>query len=169
MNRRNCKIFIGSKEWCSLPGLKTPLIKAKVDTGAKTSAVHAYDITPIRRSGVLWVKFLIHPLQRNDNLSYEVKAEVTDQRVVISSNGQKEKRYVITTDLSLGPLTYPIELTLSNRDPLRFRMLLGCEALIDRAIVDPGENCLLGSYSAQEAMAKYKGVKRAKKRENDER
>ena len=133
------KLLVGWQEWCALPDLHIPAIKAKVDTGAKTSSLHAFDIQPYRKMNKKHVKFSIHPLQNNDNLRITAKARVIDERDVVSSNGHKEHRYVIATTLELGDYAWDIELTLSNRDPMKFRMLLGREALAGQVIVDPAK------------------------------
>ena len=134
---RHQKIVIGRYEWCQLPLLNIPYIKAKVDTGAKTSAIHAFDIKAFHRAGLLYVRFKVNPIQGNDDFYIQCKTRVIDTRYIMSSNGHKERRYVISSNLVLGEHTWPIELTLSNRDPLRFRMLLGLQALQTRAIIDP--------------------------------
>lgn len=134
---RHEKFLIGWEEWCALPGLKLPAIKAKIDTGARTSAIHAFNITPLLVNGEQWVKFCIHPLQKNKLMTKSCKAKVIDKRHVMSSNGHKEARYVIQTILTMGTHSWPIEVTLSNRDPLAFRMLLGREALRGHVIIDP--------------------------------
>ncbi len=135
------KLLIGRFEWCSLPKLKIPAIKAKIDTGAKTSAIHAFNIKTFRQGGKLKVKYDIHPIQGNDKVIVSCKSVVIDERAIMSSNGHKEHRYVISTILGLGGKQWPIELTLSNRDPLRFRLLLGREALSHKVIIDPSLNC----------------------------
>ncbi len=140
----NNKLLIGRSEWCALPQLRIPLIKAKIDTGAKTSALHAFNIKLTTRKGNNFVSFDINPLQTNDTLVIHCHAPVIDQRAIVSSNGHKEQRYVITTTLQLGPDKWPIEVTLSNRDPLRYRMLLGREALNNRVLINPGISCFQG-------------------------
>ncbi|MDF1827754.1 MAG: RimK/LysX family protein [Legionellaceae bacterium] len=134
------KLLIGRSEWCALPLLNVPLIKAKIDTGAKTSALHAFNIECDHADGQARVHYDIHPIQGNDDVIVRCTSLVIDQRMIMSSNGHKENRYVISTSLSLGTKTWPIELTLSNRDPLRFRLLLGREALNRRVMIDPNLN-----------------------------
>ena len=138
------KILIGWKEWCSLPLLKIPAIKAKIDTGAKTSALHAFDIKPVEKHGEEFVSFSIYPLQSNRTVVTKCIAPILDIRTVMSSNGLKEVRYVILTDIQLADSLWPIEITLSNRDPLKFRMLLGREALNGRVLIDPKHALCLG-------------------------
>ncbi|MDF1646996.1 MAG: RimK/LysX family protein [Legionellaceae bacterium] len=138
------KLLIGRSEWCALPILNIPLIKAKIDTGAKTSALHAFNIVCDDINGQQCVHYDIHPLQGNNTVIVRCTSLVIDQRVIMSSNGHKESRYVISTSLSLGKKSWPVELTLSNRDPLRFRLLLGREALNRHAIIDPHLNYYQG-------------------------
>jgi len=134
------KLLIGRSEWCGLPMLNVPLIKAKIDTGAKTSALHAFNLVYDNTNGQQRVHYDIHPFQNNNKIIVRCTSLVIDQRMIMSSNGHKENRYVISTSLSLGTKTWPIELTLSNRDPLRFRLLLGREALNRHVMIDPHLN-----------------------------
>lgn len=131
------KLLIGWEEWCTLPALGLPAIKAKIDTGAKTSALHAFDIKSFQQESVQFVSFKVFPLQRNKEVHQICTAEVIDERMVMNSGGHKELRYVIKTPLILGNQSWDIEITLSNRDPLAFRMLLGREALNGHVIIDP--------------------------------
>jgi ribosomal protein S6--L-glutamate ligase len=140
------KILIGWQEWCALPTLNVAYIKAKVDTGAKTSSLHAFNIEEFRRDRKKYISFDIHPIQDNDNIIITAKAMVTDERYVMSSSGHKEKRYVIETMLYLGNKKYNIELTLTNRDSLRFRMLLGRDALRSHCIIDPSKRSCIAKY-----------------------
>ncbi|OGT31518.1 MAG: ribosomal protein S6 modification protein [Gammaproteobacteria bacterium RIFCSPHIGHO2_12_FULL_35_23] len=133
----NAKLLIGWKEWCSLPNLHIPAIKAKIDTGAKTSSLHAYNIEPFQHEGKHWVRFSLHPIQKNNKISIRRSAPIFDQRYVTSSSGHKELRYVIKTIIKLGKRLWEIELTLANREKMMFRMLLGRDALKGKAIIDP--------------------------------
>lgn len=144
--RRN-KLMIGWEEWCSLPELGLPAIKAKIDTGAKTSALHAFDIKPFEKDGLQLVSFSVFPLQRNKDVYKTCAAEVIDERMIMNSGGHKELRYVIKTPLILGDQQWDIEITLSNRDPLTFRMLLGREALNGHVIIDPMKSMRQGKPS----------------------
>lgn len=150
MNRQNRKtILIGWKEWCQLPALGLPLIKAKIDTGAKTSALHAFKIKSFQKKDIEYVRFCIHPIQGNNDIVRTCTAKVKDYRLVMSSNGAQEKRFVIDTKLILGNTeqSWNIELTLSDREPLRFRMLLGREALVKYVMIDPSADFLAGRFS----------------------
>ena len=143
----NQKMVVGSEEWCSFPNLDIPFIKARVDSGAKTSSLHAINIQKFTRNNQSWVSFDIHPLQRNRRVLVHCEAPVVDQRTIKSSNGTAEKRYVIRTALKLNDVTWDVELTLTNRDSMGYRMLLGREAMTDRLLIDPSANCNYGEIS----------------------
>ena len=149
------KVIVGSEEWCSLPDLKVPAIKVRVDSGAKTSALHAEQITPFEKEGEKWVRFVIHPIQRNVKSSIICESKVVDKRIVKSSSGTRESRYVINTEISIGEQSWNIELTLTNRDSMGFRMLLGREAMVGRIIVDPDEHFNLGIVTPEKLKEYY--------------
>ncbi|MGH2665644.1 30S ribosomal protein S6--L-glutamate ligase [Flavobacterium sp.] len=149
------KAIVGSEEWCSFPTLKIPFIKARVDSGAKTSALHAVNIKIFQKHGTDWIQFDINPLQNNEKAVIHCEAQLIDQRVVKSSSGFREKRYVIRTELHLGDDTWSVELTLTNRDSMGYRMLLGREAMLGRLIVDPEKKFQLGQPSAENLKTHY--------------
>jgi hypothetical protein len=142
-------LTIGWREWVALPDLDVRAIKAKIDTGARTSALHAYRIEPFRRAGALWLRFELQPMQRSEAMKVVCEARAVDQRVVRNSGGGIERRYVIRTSLKLGEEVWPIELALTNRDQMGFRMLLGRTALQGRALIEPGRSYLLGARAAK--------------------
>lgn len=130
-------IILGWEEWVSLPDLGLPAIKAKVDTGAKTSALHAHHIEPFGSPAAPMVRFAVHPRPGRTDIEITCSARVVGRRVVTSSNGEQENRYVIRTRLSVGGRDWPIEVTLSNRETMSYRMLLGREAIRRDVFVDP--------------------------------
>ncbi len=144
------KPILGWREWVALPELNLPEIKAKIDTGAKSSALHAFAIEPYRKGGQRWVMFAIHPLQKNCDVAVECHAPVKDRRLVMDSGGHKQRRYVIETRMVLGRSFITAEMTLTNRDSMSFRMLLGRTAMDKRFIVDPGASYLQGLPDAVE-------------------
>lgn len=149
------KIVIGSEEWFSFPKLGVPAIKARIDSGAKTSSIHAFNIQPFKRNGQPWVSFEVHPLQDNRRAVVRCESPVVDRRIVKSSIGISEKRYVIREPIALGEDTFDIELTLSNRDSMGYRMLFGREAMAGRALVDPDASFRLGDRSAADVRRLY--------------
>ena len=128
---------IGWREWVELPGLGDALVKAKVDTGARTSTLHAFDVTEVERDGEQLVAFAFHPNQDDEETEIRAEAPLVDRRNVTASNGQTELRYVVATDVVVDEDPIPIELTLTRRDDMGFRMLLGRHALRGRFMVDP--------------------------------
>jgi hypothetical protein len=147
---------IGWREWIRLPELGDSTVKAKVDTGARTSSLHAYDIEEFERDGERWARFSFHPVQRDEEIEVNAEARLVGQREVTPSSGQSELRYVVETEALIDGERVPIELTLSRRDAMGFRMLLGRRALRGRFVVDPKR-----SYRTAES----KRIRRLAKRE----
>jgi hypothetical protein len=131
---------IGWREWIGLPDLAIPMIKAKVDTGARSSSLHAYDLQQFTREGERWVRFKVHPVQRNTHKVTVAEAQVLEYRSVRSSSGKAAKRPVVLTHIALLGQNWPVELTLANRDAMGFRMLLGRQAFRGRFLVDAGRS-----------------------------
>jgi ribosomal protein S6--L-glutamate ligase len=156
------KMIIGSEEWFTFPNLNIPYIKARIDSGAKTSALHAININSFIRDNENWVKFDINPLQNNTKAVIHCEAKLIDKRVVKSSSGFREQRYVIETELKVGEESWNIEMTLTNRDSMGFRMLLGREAMSGRLLVDPEQKYVLGQTSSEVLKAHYKSAEEVK-------
>ena len=132
---------LGWEEWLALPALGLPALKAKVDTGARTSALHAFDIEPFGPASRPKVRFGVHPVPGNDDISIACSASIVDRREVTSSNGDSELRYVISTEIHMGSRSWPAEMTLTNRGNMTYRMLLGRQALMDDMLVAPADRC----------------------------
>lgn len=135
---------IGWREWIAIPELGIERIKAKVDTGARSSAIHAFDVHRFERNGVAYVRFHVHPLQRNTHTTIRAELPVLEYRPVRSSTGHVTKRPVVLVRVELMGERWPIELTLASRDEMGFRMLLGRQAVRNRFLVDAG-----GSYYSE--------------------
>ena len=147
--KKNDKNMIGWREWLSLPKLGIESVKAKIDTGARTSSLHANDIKFYTRSGCEYVKFSVHPLQKNDTYVIETSAKLLERRNIKDSGGKVTLRPVIETTLQLGHLAWVIELTLINRDEMGFRMLLGRHALKDQFLINPSKSFLIGKKDSK--------------------
>ena len=145
------KITLGWREWVALPELGLPAIKAKVDTGARTSTLHAFEVRSFEEDGKRRVEFKMHPNQRDLETEIVCVADVVDERVVTDSGGHKEQRLVIATTLSIGSYTWPIEATLTSRDKMLFRMLLGRTAIKGMAQVDPSKSYVVGKKPIKKA------------------
>jgi hypothetical protein len=137
---------IGWREWAALPDLGVDAISAKIDTGAKTSALHAFRIREIMHEGALYAEFFVHPLQRRNKPEIFCRAPIVDKRRIKSSNGVSQNRLVILTDLQMADRTWPIEVSLTNRDEMGFRFLIGRDALRKRVVIHPGKSFLLGKH-----------------------
>ncbi len=145
---------VGWREWVTLPELGIPAIKAKIDTGARSSSLHAYDMKRFKRRGVSMIRFKVHPIQREARTVVEAEAELVDLRKVRSSSGTQTLRPVILTPMELGDDVWDIEVTLVRRDAMGFRMLLGRQAIRRHFQVDPG-----GSYLASTPPSPRSGAK----------
>lgn len=135
---------IGWREWVALPDLDILAIKAKIDTGARSSALHAFDVETFEVRGQIRVRFKVHPYQRDCHRTIIAEAPLLEEREVRNSGGHAEMRPVILTQVHVQHQDWPIELTLTNRDVMGFRMLLGRQAVRDRFLVDPGQSYLQG-------------------------
>ncbi|MBU6338753.1 MAG: ATP-dependent zinc protease [Rickettsiales bacterium] len=154
---KKTKKILGWKEWFNLESIGLPAIKGKIDTGAKTSALHAFDIENFYIEDVEYVRFKIHPLQKNKKLERECVARVIERRMVSDSNGNKGKRFVIKSDLCIGDAKVKIEITLVNRDTMTFRMLLGRDAVKQLGmLVDPSKSFLQGKIKKSKALKLYR-------------
>lgn len=160
MNDENLvsRVFIGFREWVNLPALELTAIKAKVDTGAKTSSLHAYDIKLVKENKKTFVSFKVHPLQNEIGVETHCKAPLIDTRIVTDSGGHKEERYVIRTTIIMGKIKKRIELTLTNRESMKYRMLIGREAL-NQFYIDPSQSYLLGKTIKQKRYLKDLKIK----------
>ncbi|MEZ0577443.1 ATP-dependent zinc protease [Nocardioides sp. MH1] len=134
----------GWREWVSLPELGVDWVKAKLDTGARTSSLHAFDIEELERDGARWVRFGIHPWQRSAADSVTAELPVHDVRHVRSSSGHVQERYVVLMAIRIGTRRIRTEVTLSRRDEMGFRLLVGREALRQGFVVDPARSYLGG-------------------------
>ena len=148
---------IGWREWLALPGLGVERIKAKIDTGARSSTLHAFDVEHFERDGCPWVRFQVHPRQRDTTESLPCEAELVDERLVRSSVGQQQLRPVVRTEVHLMGQTWPIEVTLTRRDVMGFRMLIGRQALRGRFVVDPGRSFVGGRPGRERRGSAKKG------------
>lgn len=149
-------IYIGWREWVSFPKLKIPAIKAKIDTGARTSSIHTFRLETYSEKGVSMVRFGVHPLQQRTDIEIFCSAQIVDERLVTDSGGHREKRYVIMTPIKVGDKEWPVEVTLAKRDNMQFRMLLGRTAMAKKLIVDPHASYRVGEDLADEYPALIK-------------
>lgn len=140
---RKARPVIGWREWVAFPALGIDRIKAKIDTGARSAALHAWNIDVERRGDLDIARFRVQPVQRKRRPVVQVEAPLVDERYVRDSGGRRELRPVVIAEVALGGLVWPIELTLTNRDVMGFRLLLGRRAVRRRFLVDPGRSFLL--------------------------
>jgi hypothetical protein len=136
---------VGWREWLALPDLGIPALKAKVDTGARTSALHTFDVRRFERAGGSYAAFSVRPLQYREDVIVRCEAPIVAERFVTDSGGHRELRYFIRTAVQVGSATWPIEVSLTNRATLRFRMLLGRTAVARHLLVDPSRSFLMGT------------------------
>lgn len=136
--------ILGWREWVSFPELGISQIKAKIDTGARTSCLHAFYVEPFERDGQQWVHFDMHPVQRNSSDVIRCEAPVLEQRTVRDSGGHEELRYVIETTITVGESRLKAEVTLTDRDTMKFRVLLGRTAIRENFLVDARRSYLCG-------------------------
>ena len=157
--------MIGWREWIGLPDLEIKMIKVKVDTGARSSSLHAFNQRVFEKDGVQWVRFQVHPVQRKSDKTVEVQAEIVEFRSVRSSSGKTSMRPVILTNVTLLGFTWPVELTLARRDEMGFRMLLGREAFRGRFLVNAGKSFYNGKPKRKRKIStkKYMSTKEGKK------
>jgi hypothetical protein len=149
MAQKQDLLTLGWREWVSLPDLGLNRIKAKVDTGARTSAIHAFALRTYEQDGAERVEFRMHPNQKDNDTVVVCDAAVVDKRVVSDSGGHKEDRLVIETTLVIGSHSWPIEATLTARDDMLFRMLIGRTAINQRAVVNPARSYVVGKKRKQ--------------------
>ncbi len=158
-NQTDKKIILGKEEWCGLPEIGLPAVKARIDSGAKTSSLHAFNIHPFEEKGKKYVHFDIHPIQDNRKVIQSCRGLVVDKRDVKSSSGEKEKRLVIKTLVRLSDEEWEIEITLTNRDTMGYRMLIGREAIKGRVLIDPERSFCLGTIDEGKVETYYRSVK----------
>ncbi len=138
------RVVLGWREWVALPQAGATRIKAKIDTGAPSSAIHAFDLEAYDEGGEPWVRFSIHPWQRSDEDVVALELPILDRRGVRSSNGQTEERYAVAMEVVLAGRAITTGMTLSNRDEMGFRLLIGREALAQGFLVDSAASYLGG-------------------------
>jgi len=159
LKSKNLKI-IGSQEWCAFTTLKIPAIRARVDSGAKTSSIQATEIKLIKKNDERWVRFVVYPIQRNKTIKVTCKAKLLEKRSIKGSFGISEERFIIKSPITIGEDTFDIELSLANRNTMEFRMLLGREAISNQFLINPAEKHLQKVYSQKEVMSKYKSTEK---------
>lgn len=147
---------IGSVEWCRFPHLGVPAIKARVDSGAKTSTIQADNVKPFIKDGQEWVKFDVTPIQDNRSIVVSCEERVTGRKLVKNTSGISEERLVVQTTMQLGDHRWKVDLTLANRDTMEFRMLLGRDAFMERCLVDVSKEYAQGEVHDEELADLYR-------------
>jgi ribosomal protein S6--L-glutamate ligase len=147
--------IIGNKEWCGFEAFKIPAILARIDSGAKTSSIQATDIKLVRKKKEDWVQFVVNPIQNNTKIAVSCLAKVVDKRSIKGSFGISEERFIIKSDVSIGDDTFPIELSLANRNTMEYRMLLGREAIAKRYLINPALVTVQKKYTRLAISAMY--------------
>lgn len=146
-------IMVGWREWIALPDLGIEQIKAKIDTGARTSSLHATNLRSFRNKGAPWVRFEVQSLQGKSSPFTRCEAPVRDHREIINADGEVDLRVVVQVTLAIADRQWPIEVTLTNRRNKRFRMLLGRTALSGKAVVDPRRSFVVGNHADRDTLA----------------
>lgn len=141
------KLVAGWREWAQLPDLHVEKIKVKLDTGAKTSALHAFKLKPFIKDGEDWIQFDVHPIQDNETITKTCCCPIVDYRWITSSSGHRQKRYIIQTTVCIGEYLSLIEISLAKRDEMGFRMLIGRNALKRKILVDSSHSFILSRHS----------------------
>ena len=148
-------MIVGNAEWCALPQLKVPAIRTRIDSGAKTSSIHAINITEFHKGNERWVEYEIHPLRIHTDVFVRCQSKVVDYRMVKSSTGIAQPRYVIRTMIEMGGKQWEIEMTLANRRTMGYQMLLGREAMNNRILINPAEGFRITRYSKKQIRSFY--------------
>ena len=147
------KQILGWREWVGFPDIGIDQIKAKVDSGARTSCLHAFRVELFQREGRDWISFDIHPLQRNNEKVISCEAPLLDKRTVRDSGGHEEIRYVIETTIRIGDQTHTAEVTLTDRDTMKFRVLLGRTLFRGKYLVDANRSYVCGKKKRKQESA----------------
>lgn len=153
------KILVGWREYVAFPEWGIPGLKAKIDSGAKTSALHVFEPEVFERDGVRFVRFQVHPLQNSSAVSLPCEARLVERRKVTNSGGQSQRRYVVRTLVELAGRSWSIELTLTNRDKMKYRMLLGRSAMSGELLVDPQLSYQCGRQNVRELYPTHAEIK----------